>query len=361
MGNSCVIFGDTIRNLNKLAGNKEVKVFHTPYMSSASISEIFWSEIELSIFADRLSDINIKNYTKTYQFILRINKKNILLGGDFSSNLQELRRVYPEVFDRIKTSENEIASFFKKYFAKYLYKVFNPAELLDDPILPNDLKEVVLISNDTIKKDKEFGNLINASDLIFFGKVRNQFNELDFLLLIAKLLFPCYLFDWNTFSNSTYSNQVFKLDHFKIEKQDIDKSVIKTNGYSGQHVVDSNQIFSNDMRLVSGNNILQFRKSSFKGPKLNKITFSSENFISNKIVIQLFFKDEPDFIYEIGNNEEGDGCQYYAIDMLHRSNKREFSNTNYFQTSDLKINPIKYDNLYGNFSFLKELHENKTQ
>ena len=181
------------------------------------------------------------------------------------------------------------------------------------------------------------------------------------MLLIAKLLFPCYLFDWDTFSNSTYSNQVFKLDHFKIEKQDIDKSVIKTNGYSGQHLVDSNQIFSNDMRLVSGNNILQFRKSSFKGPKLNKITFSSENFISNKNVIQLFFKDEPDFIYEIGNNEEGGGCQYYAIDMLHRSNKRESFNTNYFQTSDLKIIPIKYDHLYGNFSFLKELHENKTQ
>ena len=152
MGNSCVIFGNTIRNLNKLAGNKEVKVFHTPYMSSASISEIFWSEIELSILVDRLSDINIKDFIKTYQFILRINKKNILLGGDFSSNLQELRRFYPVIFDRIKTSEKEIASFLKKYFAKNLYKVFNPAELLDDPILPNDLKEVVLISNDTIKK-----------------------------------------------------------------------------------------------------------------------------------------------------------------------------------------------------------------
>ena len=68
MGNSSVIFGKSIRNLSNLAGNKEVKILHTPTMVTISISELFWSNFELSIFNEKFSGLVIDEHTKPFQF-----------------------------------------------------------------------------------------------------------------------------------------------------------------------------------------------------------------------------------------------------------------------------------------------------
>ena len=73
MKNSCVIFGKSIRNLSKLTGNKEVKILHTPNMLTASISELFWSEFELSMFNEKFSGLEINDHIKPFQFFFNIN------------------------------------------------------------------------------------------------------------------------------------------------------------------------------------------------------------------------------------------------------------------------------------------------
>ena len=300
------------------------------------------------------------NTQNLFNLIFNINNNNILLGGDYSANLQELCRVHPKVFSKINSKESELVSFLKKFFVKNLYKIFDESELLDDPILPCDFKELILSSKNEFEKNNDYGDLLQASSIVYFGKLTGELNDLDHLMIIIKLLFPCYLFELDSFLKKNFSNQVFNLDNYRIDKQDSEKSVIKTTGYSGQHIIDSNKIYSNDMRLIRGNEVLRFNKFNPRKLNYNKISFSSESFISNNSIIKIYHQSEPDYCLEVSKNNERSDGHFYVLDFLSDSNRKDTTDSNCFKTSDLEIIPIKYNHPYGNFSLLKELYENKS-
>ena len=327
-----ILIGKNIKNIFEFCKNSNLKLIHRSGSLSSCINELFWSEYEVRLLKEKILDFNLGLPFKMFQFTLETKGNNLFLGSDLESNVLELTRSFPCLFDGVEKLSIESAySLIKNILLNSLYK--NTVNIVsnEEALLPKDYKVLLSNSENLYHSNHDFKDLISAVGSIHLGIIKNNYDSFELLLILLKLLSPSYILEVDPILDKTAIGRYSVVDKIDLETQDDDSLRIITKGYEKTSIVKKSNIFTSDIR-TSGDSA--FRKVSLiknesKETLQNKIEFNRENYFknnSNFLKIDFGFQDQFSITFDrCIKPKNDDKSHYFYFDQFSQfQNKRAF-------------------------------------